>query len=193
MRLGLAFRVFFAVLFDRMAAERIRTAFHGAVEAPPAGDARPETVAETDRTEKPATRKDKRPAAKAAKSEALILLEVLQREGRLIDFLKESIEDYGDAQIGAAVRDIHRDCAAALERIFAIRPAVDQGEGQAVELPAGYDSGVYRLVGEVTGSGPYRGILRHHGWKATEYNLPVWTGSPQAAQVIAPAEVEVQA
>jgi len=190
MRLGLAFRAFFAVLFDRMAAERVRTAVNREAGAPPKDDVPPQAAAETD---KPAVRKDKRPPVKAAKSDALVLLEVLQREGRLIDFLKESITEYGDAQIGAAVRDIHRDCAAALERIFAIRPVVDQGEGQTVELPAGYDSGIYRLVGDVTGSGPYRGILRHHGWRATECNLPVWTGSPQAAQVIAPAEVEVKA
>ncbi|MGQ9606770.1 MAG: DUF2760 domain-containing protein [Thermogutta sp.] len=189
MRLGLAFRAFFAVLFDRVAAERVRTAFDNAVEAPPSGDIRPEPAAEKERSVLP---RDQRPPQKAAKSDALILLEVLQREGRLIDFLKESIAEYGDAQVGAAVRDIHRDCAAALERIFAIRPAVDQGEGQSVELPSGYDSGIYRLVGDVAGSGPYRGILRHHGWKATACNLPVWTGSAQAAQVIAPAEVEVR-
>ncbi len=189
MRLGLAFRAFFAVLFDRAASERVREAVDGVAQTPPSGDVLPEAIAATD---KPAIRKDKRPPAQTVKSDALILLEVLQREGRLIDFLKESISEYGDAQIGAAVRDIHRDCAAALERIFAIRPAVDQGEGQTIELPAGYDSGIYRLVGEVGGSGPHRGIVRHHGWKATECNLPVWTGSPQAAQVIAPAEVEVK-
>lgn len=189
MRLGLAFRAFFAVLFDRAASERVREAVDGVVQIRPSADVLPGAGVETD---KPEIRKDKRPPEKAAKSDALILLEVLQREGRLIDFLKESISEYGDAQIGAAVRDIHRDCAAALERIFAIRPAVDQGEGQTIELPAGYDSGIYRLVGEVGGSGPYRGIVRHHGWRATECNLPVWTGSPQAAQVIAPAEVEVK-
>ncbi|GAB4136729.1 MAG: DUF2760 domain-containing protein [Thermogutta sp.] len=190
MRLGLAFRAFFAVLFDRLAAERVRIAIDKAVEKTATVPPPPEGAAETDKV---ATRKETRPPAKAVKSEALILLEVLQREGRLIDFFKESIAEYGDAQVGAAVRDIHRDCAAALERIFAIRPAVDQGEGQTVELPKGYDSGIYRLVGEVGGSGPYRGILRHHGWKATQCQLPVWTGSTQAAQVIAPAEVEVQA
>src|SRR5438034_935106 len=42
------------------------------------------------------------------RNDALTLLATLQREARLIDFLKESIGEYSDAQIGAAVRDIHR-------------------------------------------------------------------------------------
>ncbi|MGV2334905.1 MAG UNVERIFIED_CONTAM: DUF2760 domain-containing protein [Planctomycetaceae bacterium] len=49
--------------------------------------------------------------AKPQRSEAISLLATLQREGRLLDFLKEPIDAYSDAQIGAAVRDIHRDCA----------------------------------------------------------------------------------
>ncbi|MCD4755860.1 MAG: DUF2760 domain-containing protein, partial [Deltaproteobacteria bacterium] len=40
-------------------------------------------------------------------------LGLLQREGRLIDFLQEDIEPYDDAQIGAAVREVHRGCRAA--------------------------------------------------------------------------------
>ena len=41
---------------------------------------------------------------------ALQLLALLQRDGRLVDFLQEEIDAYTDAQIGAAVRDIHRGC-----------------------------------------------------------------------------------
>src|SRR5947209_3736853 len=37
----------------------------------------------------------------------LRLLALLQREGRLLDFLLEDIQSYPDAHIGAAVRDIH--------------------------------------------------------------------------------------
>jgi len=41
------------------------------------------------------------------------------------------------------------------------------------------------------GEPPYRGVLRHHGWRATRCELPTWTGSAQAATVVAPAEVEL--
>src|SRR5690242_11018654 len=41
---------------------------------------------------------------------AVQLLALLQREGRLLDFLQENIDGYSDDQIGAAVRDIHRGC-----------------------------------------------------------------------------------
>src|SRR5207253_6846543 len=36
---------------------------------------------------------------------AVQLLAILQREGRLLDFLQEDVDGYADAQIGAAVRD----------------------------------------------------------------------------------------
>ena len=46
----------------------------------------------------------------------LRVLAVLQRDGRLVDFLEEDIDAYADAQIGAAVRDIHRGCRKGAER-----------------------------------------------------------------------------
>src|SRR5262245_48893552 len=48
--------------------------------------------------------------AKTPAGPDLRVLAVLQRDGRLIDFLEEDIDAYPDAQIGAAVRDIHRGC-----------------------------------------------------------------------------------
>jgi len=125
------------------------------------------------------------------RSEAISLLATLQREARLVDFIKEPLDDYTDAQIGAAVRDIHRDCAAVLERLFGLEPVVDQEEGTEVEVPAGFDSGRFRLTGNVTGQPPFRGRLVHHGWEATRCELPEWSGSPAAACTVAPAEVEL--
>ena len=58
------------------------------------------------------------------------MLATLQREARFVDFVKESLEGYADAQIGAVARDVHRDCGAVLERLFALRPVLaDQEEG----------------------------------------------------------------
>src|SRR5688500_6320874 len=56
----------------------------------------------------------------ARRSEAVSLLAVLQREARFVDFIKEPIGAYSDAQIGAAARDVHQGCAAALDRLFAL-------------------------------------------------------------------------
>ncbi len=108
-----------------------------------------------------------------------------------MDFIKEDLSAYSDAQIGAAVRDIHRDCAAVLERLFAIRPVVTAAEGTDFELPHEFDSGRFRIVVNVVGPGPYHGKLVHHGWEATTCQLPVWQGSESAIRIIAPAEVEV--
>lgn len=126
------------------------------------------------------------------RSEALTLLATLQREARLIDFLMEDLSDYDDTQISAAVRDVHRACAAALERMFALRPLRYQAEGSHVEILAGYDPVQIKLTGNVTGQLPLRGTLVHHGWQATQCELPEWSGQEESARVIAPAEVEVQ-
>lgn len=130
--------------------------------------------------------------AEPRRSDALSLLAVLQREARFVDFVMEPISGYSDAQIGAAVRDVHRGCAAALERAFAVQPLRTDAEGAPVQVPAGFDPAQFKLVGNVAGQPPFRGTLAHHGWKATQCELPAWTGSAAAAQIIAPAEVELK-
>jgi hypothetical protein len=116
----------------------------------------------------------------------------LQREARLVDFLQEPLEGYTDAQIGAAARQVHRDCSKLLERLLALRPIVAQEEGSPLEVPAGFDAGRWRLVGSVAGEPPYRGRLVHHGWEATRCQLPAWTGTESSARVVAPVEVEIE-
>jgi hypothetical protein len=131
------------------------------------------------------------PPPATVRSDSLTLLSVLQREARFVDFFKEEIAGYADAQIGAAVRDVHRDTAAALERMFALRPALPQAEGAGVEVAAADVAGRVRLTGNVSGQPPYRGTLRHGGWEATKVQLPEWSGANDAARVVAPAEVEL--
>jgi Domain of unknown function (DUF2760) len=142
-------------------------------------------------TAAPAVRAEPKPAS-PARSEALSLLGILQQEARFVDFFKESLDGYSDAQIGAVVRDVQRDGAAVLERLFAVRPLRQEPEGADVGVPPGFDAATLRLTGKVAGRPPYRGTLRHPGWEATRVELPVWTGSPAAARVIAPAEVEIR-
>ena len=128
---------------------------------------------------------------KLARSEAITLLATLQREARFVDFIKEPLDSYSDAQIGAAVRDVHRDCGKVLDRLFAIQSMVNQEEGSPIEVPPGFDAGRYRLTGNVVGDPPFRGSLVHHGWEAAEVQLPAWSGTQLSARVVAPVEVEL--
>jgi len=122
--------------------------------------------------------------------EPLRLLALLQRDGRLLDFLLEDIQAYADAQIGAAVRDIHRQCQAALKEHLVLEPVVAKSEGDTVEVPPGFDPSAIRLTGNVTGQPPFRGTLQHHGWRAKEIKLaPRPEGQDQL--VLMPAEVEL--
>lgn len=120
----------------------------------------------------------------------LHLLAVLQREGRLVDFLTEDLSPYSDDQIGAAVRSIHENCRKSLEKHLAPQSVMEEGEGETVTVPADFDSTTIKLTGNVTGDPPFSGVLRHRGWRAGKLELPVLTatGDPK---VITPAEVEV--
>ena len=118
------------------------------------------------------------------------VLGLLQREGRLIDFLQEDIEPYEDAQIGAAVREVHRGCRAVLRDSLGLVPVLDAQEGTEVEVDEDFDPAKIKLTGNVHGEPPFRGILRHCGWQAAEIRLPVQTGDIDR-RVIAPAEVEI--
>jgi len=126
-----------------------------------------------------------------ARSEALTLLSVLQRESRLVDFLKENIASYSDEQIGAAVRGVHKDASAVIARMFEIEPLRAETEGASVDVPEGFDPAQFRLVGNIPERAPFRGKLTHAGWRATKSEVPEWTGREESALVIAPAEVEL--
>ena len=129
--------------------------------------------------------------------EALSLLATLQRDARLLDYLKAPLAQYSDAQVGAAARAVHKDAAAVIERFFGVEPLTAQAEGATVEVPPGYDPAKIRLVGNVPaagngsgGNGTLRGRLAHPGWKATRAEVPAWTGNTDSVTVLAPTEVE---
>ena len=116
-------------------------------------------------------------------------LALLQRDGRLLDFLMEDLGAYGDAQVGAAARDVHAGCRAVLTRYLSISPVVDEEEGQQLKIERGTDPARIKVVGNVAGEPPYTGIVRHRGWWATRVDLPPVPSAVQS--VLAPAEVEV--
>jgi hypothetical protein len=118
------------------------------------------------------------------------LLALLQRDGRLVDFLYEDIGTYPDDQVGAAAREVHASCREVLQRYLTVEPVVDAEEGKPMLVEAGFDPAQLKLVGSIAGRPPYRGVIRHRGWRAAKVVLPAL---PDGAgrSVIAPAEVEV--
>ena len=120
----------------------------------------------------------------------LHLLTVLQRQGRLVDFLFEDLDVYEDAQIGAAVRGIHENCRKVVTKNLSLSPVLDGAEGDQVTIEEGFDPSAVKLTGNVTGEPPFTGVLRHKGWRTDRIELPVLTDSQDAA-LIAPAEVEI--
>src|SRR5690606_12963637 len=120
------------------------------------------------------------------------LLAALQREARFVDLVSESLDGYSDAQIGAAARGALTDCGKVLKRVFALEPVAKEAEGETVEVPASYDTGRLRLSGNLSRQPPLEGTLVHAGWVATKCEVASWTGSPVAALVVAPAEIEVR-
>ena len=121
---------------------------------------------------------------------AVQMLALLQRDGRLVDFLAEDISAYPDAQLGAAIRSIHETCRQTLDQYVKLEPVLNSEENQPVMVQVGFDSTAIKLIGNVRGELPVRGVLRHKGWRVREMNLPP---VPQGVgkMVIAPAEVEL--
>jgi hypothetical protein len=122
---------------------------------------------------------------------AVQMLALLQREGRLIDFALEDLGAYSDAQIGAAVRDVHAGCHRVFERYLTLEAILAGREGEAVtvghEQPV--DPAAVHLVGNVTGQPPFRGTLLHAGWRVSRIQLPPLGMTGRS--IVAPAEIEL--
>ena len=137
------------------------------------------------------------PPSKADPGEgALLLLGVLQREARLVDFLMEDIAPYSDEQVGAAVRGIHENSRKTLDRLFDLAPVVDGVEGTVTNLASSginpKDAARVKLIGKVPADGKVEsGILQHRGWLVKKADLPP-AGAAEKAHIIAPAEIEVE-
>ena len=143
-----------------------------------------------DATEQKATPQPPQPADRPETADrAVQMLAILQRDGRLVDFLMEDLAAYPDAQVGAAVRDVHSGCRAALTRYASLSPVMDDDEGQNVMVERGADPASVKVTGNVTGDPPYRGVLRHRGWQVIHMELPPLPSTGRT--IVAPAEVEV--
>jgi hypothetical protein len=121
---------------------------------------------------------------------ALFLLGILQREGRLIDFLQQELADFSDEEVGAAARVVHSGSRRTVQQYLTLAPVLNEAEGATVSVPQGFDAQRIRLTGNVTGEPPFRGQLKHHGWLTTDIRMPQLQDSLDP-RVIAPAEVEL--
>lgn len=121
---------------------------------------------------------------------ALQLLGLLQQQARFIDFIKEDLSGFNDADIGVAARVVHEGCNKVINEHFSLAPVRSEQEGNKVTLPKGFDAASVRLTGKVTGAAPFSGKLVHKGWQVTQIRLPKLTQGYNAA-IIAPAEVEL--
>lgn len=151
--------------------------------------AEPESAAPEPAPEPPTPAEPEQPSP----APAVQILSILQRKGRLIDFLQEDIQQYEDAQIGAAVRTVHEGCREALREHVELEPIFADNEGSSVTVEPGFDAQSIRLTGSVTGDPPFTGTLQHRGWRVTSIDLPKQMQQPdEDAIVVAAAEVEVQ-
>jgi hypothetical protein len=179
-RIALAFQCFFSILFhaeipNDIAQKRVK----------PTGPQVPAAAVPS----VPRLKEVEQPASEVF-DRAVQMLALLQRDGRLIDFLAEDISVYPDVHLGAAVRTIHGTCRQVLDHYIKLEPILNSEEDQPVTVQAGFDPAAIKLIGNVAGEPPVRGVLRHRGWRVKEVNLPPL---PQGAgrMVVAPAEVEL--
>jgi len=130
------------------------------------------------------------PEAAVDMTPALQLLALLQREGRLVDFLQQDMVGFSDAEVGVAARLVHAGCRRALDQAGRVSPLSQDVEGARVSVSQGYDARTIRLIGTVSGEPPYRGILVHRGWRIEDFDLGRTTPGSDST-VIAPMEIEL--
>ena len=196
----LAFLCFFKILFGRtLPPEAARFLPQGSEppKALPSGE--PTKVAakkpEAAAVEKPEAKAPERKGPSLAQQHrdgALALLALLQREGRFVDFVRDSVDGASDADIGAAAREVHRGCRKVMDQHLSFEPVMPGNEEEKVSVPKGFDPAEVRLIGEAKGEPPFRGTLRHHGWRVVDAKLPTLAEGIDRT-VIAPAEVELSA
>ena len=183
-RLWFAWACFFRVLFDAAFAAR----------AFAVRDRLPEPTAASEPTLEaspaPAPVDPGEAAAGARDEGALLLLSLLQRDGRLVDFLRQDVASFDDAEVGAAARVVHEGCSKALASHVELTPVRDEAEGGAVVVKDDEVVSHVKLTGNVRGKAPYSGKLRHRGWRVTKVTLPIPTKGHDST-IVFPAEVEL--
>ena len=167
-KISLAFRCFFALLFEGKLSPELIDELGIKPKAAPA------PVVPTVRTS----------------DGALQMLSILQRDARILDFFLEDIAAYSDEQVGAAARSMHGPAKEAIERYVKLAPVVDGVEGTYVKAPS-KDATQVKFLGNVPANPPDGGTLRHRGWRAATIALPP-VNARQDMTILAPAEIEIE-
>ena len=132
----------------------------------------------------------KAPLQEASPAAACQLLSLLQSEARFVDFIQEDLTGATDEQIGDAARIIHTGSKKVINEYFSLTPIRSEEEESQVTVAEGFNPSEVKLIGNVLGSAPYRGILVHAGWKISSVNLPK-LAQGHNTNILAAAEVEL--
>lgn len=178
-RLWLSWLTSFRILFDGRYAAQVAQLREGSAPAEPSAPAELSVAAA------PVTAPE---AARRSNESALQLLTLLQREGRFVDFVQQDVAAFGDADIGAAARVVHEGCRRAIRAHARVVSVRNEAEGSTLTLERASEE--VKLVGNVAGSAPFRGVLRHRGWRVEALTLPTVVGAHDPA-LVAPAELEL--
>lgn len=180
MPIGLAFKSFFALLFNSTLPDNLLQEMRlRRVELPEKREEKP-----TGPSKEELLRREQE-----AQARSIQILTLLQRDARLIDFLQEDIRSYSDDQVGAAVRNLHEGAQQVLKRYLQLEPILNSQEGEMVTISEGFDPATIKLIGNVTNKLPIKGRLLHRGIRVSKVEIPALSDNHQL--VIAPAEVEI--
>lgn len=177
----MAFSAFFRILFDG----RLAAAWHRFSNSPGAASVEPGSPEV--RTSAPAAASM---GTGASPDSALLLLSLLQGEGRFVDFVQQDIAAFPDGDVGAVARVVHAGCRKVLRAHLQIEPIRAESEGQPVTLEPGFDPSQVKLTGNVGAQSRVQGVLRHRGWQASDVHLPLLVDHA-GSRVLCPAEVEM--
>jgi hypothetical protein len=85
---------------------------------------------------------------------------------------------------------MHKQCQEALKKALELEPVLPQAQDEHVEVPAGFDPSAVRLTGNVTGTPPFKGVLKHPGCRVKQIRI---AAPPEGVDefVLMPAEVEM--
>ncbi len=122
---------------------------------------------------------------------AVSLISLLQKHGRLIDFIFEDIDSYSDEEVGAGVRIVHEGCQKVLKEHITVTPIQKEKEETEITISEQVNPAKLKLTGNLNAQLPFKGILIHRGWEVTGINLPEILNK-ENSNIICPAEVDVK-
>ena len=169
--------------------QRIRVLFTGKL---PENVTRADTNQADNKPAQPAN-EETAPNSSSSAESAVHLLSLLQKHGRLVDFVFEDIDQYSDAEIGGGARIIHEGCRKVFNDYLSIVPLRPEQEESEITLEQPVNPAEIKISGETGDQTEQikRALLLHKGWQISAINLPEFMHR-HSRHVIAPAEVEAR-